>query len=253
MIRSWTWWPSSVQGSDIKLHLKLIIFALYPYSLLHPTVAASVDVCPAHTWTVPSVCMITGWAPGSRVVTMWPCPPPTLTEWCRNGPLAQAGPMWDPALGMETGPKTDEAQTKLLRRTNTCGTVSTVHMTLVHWAKLGWFLASSVGCSQSSRTVWFPDGFPVLGPNLFWGSLHGCPRVFGDTSVLPMRAFLDEVRATWLIANNVSQLQLFRVDLSSCPLYPVGLFLLCLRPWSAHGNSYWGPRGKHWAFCEYFS
>lgn len=37
-----------------------------------------------------------------------------------------------------------------------------------------------------------------------------------------MRAFLDEVSATWLIANNVSQLQLFQVGLSSCPLYPVG-------------------------------
>ena len=28
------------QGSDIKLHPKLVIFALYPYSLLHPIVVA---------------------------------------------------------------------------------------------------------------------------------------------------------------------------------------------------------------------
>lgn len=59
-----------------------------------------------------------------------------------------------------------------------------------------------------------------------------------------MRAFLDKVRATWLIANNVSQLRLFRVGLSSCPLYPVGLFLLCLRPWSAHGTPIEGPEAS---------
>ena len=110
--------------------------------------------------------------------------PSSDLDWMVQEWAPDPGPMWDPPLGMETWPKTDGAQSKLLRSTSACGTAPSRSLdscSLSVDPERGWFLASSAGRSLSLRTVWFPDGFPVLGPSLSWGSLHGCPWVLGDT------------------------------------------------------------------------